>query len=673
MCPQPEQDLHAPYAGQSGPGEDRPLPARVLCGPRVEEQQGPTHNVQGDVQLHPPQGVQQEAGDEQLGRLRAARAEQGPGDERPLPEQTPADLHLPPAQAVPQDQGQVPGEFGELQVEDELITSYLCEDQLSAVEEDLATTYEDYFEHPVEHGGNLPCQRATVGQGENNEVHQDEGWIKRGGVWRHGTDRWHNKNGTLKPPLANKPTRTDTSLASSSSASSTQPTRPTISSSSSASAAPSSSETQRVFEPRVLPSGYVVRPFDITRPSPPLQPQVPRSDDAPAPVGFWSRGVFIPRERTPAELRSHAGGQGRQRQERRAKRVQDWKEGKWKPAWLVQYQKDKESRARERQQRATGADSHEPASSSTDGVNLPQGVSWGPEAFGPRRTRAVYDDDIILGGGPSFWGEPDFLGAPSSSTSTTTVDPATTTASWSTSTSTVSLLVQAPEATRLEETMDNMEENFEDEFALMQMTNNEEADLRQLRMSEFQLQRLQALMDGLADHQEAGRGPHSRWALACMLRRAIHAQDLVELLLRVLRRRLQPQGYWPIVRVPPDRSGAGGLYGWARNFGQIITHCVEECMQLPLDENDFAEPDQLQPLQTSSSSEVLDSGSSQNPVSSGASSSTRHTRSRSPPQRRHESSSETLHSGSEEGSISNPPLPMLPPAEGELRGIWREP
>ena len=60
-------------------------------------------------------------------------------------------------------------------------------------------------------------------------------------------------------------------------------------------------------------------------------------------------------------------------------------------------------------------------------------------------------------------------------------------------------------------------------------------------------------------------------------------------LLRVLRRRLQPQGYWPIVRVPQDRSRAGGLYGWARNFGQIITHCVEECMQLPLDENDFAE------------------------------------------------------------------------------------
>ena len=703
--------------GQLGSSLAATQPAQVSCGPHPAGQHETAIGAQGDVRLHRARGVQRAAGDEQLGPLRAARAEQqGPDDGCPLPEQAPGDLHFPQAQDVPQDEGLAPEEIEELQMDEEVtVISYLCADQTTRVEEDLITTYEDCFEHPAEHEGDLPCQRATVCRGDHNESHCEEGWIRRGGVWRHGTDRWHNRNGSLKPPLANKPARPTTSGISS--ASSSQQTWPTPSSSSSASAAPSSSATQRVYEPRVLPSGYVVRPFDITRPSPPLQPQVPGPDAEPAPVGFWSRGVFIPRERTPAELRSHTGGQGRQRQERRARRVQDWKEGKWKPSWLVQYQKDKESRERARQQRG------EPATSSTSGVVLSRGVSWGPEAFGPNRVRAVYDDDVVLGGGLSSWGEPDFLSAPSSTTSTSpttttslsisavydddvvlgggfsfwgepdflgapystnsTISPTTTASSSTTSPTTttpsptavptVSMLAPTSGATRSEATMEDMEENFEDELVLMQMTNNEEADLRQLRMSEFQLQRLQAMMDGLADHQEAGRGPHSRWALACMMRRAFHAQDLVELLLRVLQRRLQPQGYWPIVRVPRDRSRAGGLYGWARHFGQIVTQCVEECMQLPLDENDFAEPDQLQPLRTSSSSEVLDSGSSQNLDSSGTSSSARRTRSRSPTPRRHRSSSETPHSDSEEGGFSNPPPPMRPPAEGELRGIWREP
>ena len=125
------------------------------------------------------------------------------------------------------------------------------------------------------------------------------------------------------------------------------------------------------------------------------------------------------------------------------------------------------------------------------------------------------------------------------------------------------------------------EDDDEDEAIFMQMTNNEEADLRQLRMSEYQLQRLEQLLTGLDDHQEEGRGPNARWALACVIRRAHHAQDLLELLLRVRHRCLQPRGYWPIVRVPRDRAQAGRLFGWARHFGSVMQQCVEECFQLP--------------------------------------------------------------------------------------------
>ena len=62
------------------------------------------------------------------------------------------------------------------------------------------------------------------------------------------------------------------------------------------------------------------------------------SSDAPtSQVGFWRNGQWIGRPRTAAELRAHRGGGGEQRTQRRQQRMDDYFQGRWKPAWLVSY------------------------------------------------------------------------------------------------------------------------------------------------------------------------------------------------------------------------------------------------------------------------------------------------------------------------------------------------
>ncbi|CAE7518088.1 unnamed protein product [Symbiodinium sp. CCMP2592] len=278
------------------------------------------------------------------------------------------------------------------------------------------------------------------------------------------------------------------------------------------------------------------------------------------------------------------------------------------------------------------------------------GFAWGPELFGPNRTRAAYDDDIVLESERGRHQHRD--DTPGGDFPDNTALTTTTSTAWD-------------------------DEDEEEEVNFMQMRNTEQADLRQLRMPEPQLQRLENLLDGLADHQEAGRGPNARWALACIVRRTYHIQDLLELYIRVLQRRLQPQGYWPIVRVPRQRSHANHIYNWARQFGTVLRQSLEECLQLPLDTNDFEEADQLQHT-VSTSSEVLDSGSSftSGPMGDADSRCTR-SRSRSPSSRRptttrrstrQASSSLTLNS---EESVSEDRHHILIDPN-ELMGIWRE-
>ena len=68
------------------------------------------------------------------------------------------------------------------------------------------------------------------------------------------------------------------------------------------------------------------------------------SSSAPEPAGFYRHGIWQQRPRTPSELRSHQGGNGAKRQQRRADRMAAYFAGNWKPAWFVNYVKEREIR-----------------------------------------------------------------------------------------------------------------------------------------------------------------------------------------------------------------------------------------------------------------------------------------------------------------------------------------
>ena len=59
-------------------------------------------------------------------------------------------------------------------------------------------------------------------------------------------------------------------------------------------------------------------------------------------VGFWRFGIRINRPRTSAEMRARRGGTGEIRMKRKQERMQAYFDGKWRSAWLENYNKDKQ-------------------------------------------------------------------------------------------------------------------------------------------------------------------------------------------------------------------------------------------------------------------------------------------------------------------------------------------
>ncbi|CAE7769218.1 unnamed protein product [Symbiodinium sp. CCMP2592] len=62
-------------------------------------------------------------------------------------------------------------------------------------------------------------------------------------------------------------------------------------------------------------------------------------------VGFFRHGQWHARARTPEEQRQHVGGKGPARQRKRQERLNSYFHGKWKPAWLLGYIRDRELRS----------------------------------------------------------------------------------------------------------------------------------------------------------------------------------------------------------------------------------------------------------------------------------------------------------------------------------------
>ena len=226
----------------------------------------------------------------------------------------------------------------------------------------------------------------------------------------------------------------------------------------------------------------------------------------------------------------------------------------------------------------------------------------------------------------------------------------------------------------------------------MQLTNSEWATLEQLRMSEHQLRRLETLFEALHEHQIHGRGPESRWALRCIIRRGNHVEELVDVLLNIMERRLHPRGFFPITRVPREAHVRNHLFSWAQHFQLLITQTMQELLQVPLSQVDLEEPARFGSEEPSPSTQARTPCRSSTTEVSGSPA-----RSRSP--RRSSSNGTHVHSDGEEDDVveevthpalassSSPfvvPTEVVPPgvtvppdfpahlAPAGLLGIWRE-
>ena len=60
--------------------------------------------------------------------------------------------------------------------------------------------------------------------------------------------------------------------------------------------------------------------------------------------GFYKHGEWQARSRTPHEQRLHTGGRGQVRTKKRQERMESYFKGEWRPAWLVQYRRERDAR-----------------------------------------------------------------------------------------------------------------------------------------------------------------------------------------------------------------------------------------------------------------------------------------------------------------------------------------
>ena len=226
-----------------------------------------------------------------------------------------------------------------------------------------------------------------------------------------------------------------------------------------------------------------------------------------------------------------------------------------------------------------------------------------------------------------------------------------------------------------------------DLMSLMQMTNSERASLQEAGVPETMIQRLEAFLVALSDHQAAERGGEARWALGRALHRAEEGLDAVENIVRILARRLRPQGFLPVVRIPNTEASMWRLFSWARNgLNFVFERTLEHHLRTPLQPSETVPSPQFLPESTSSpatpgSSAIVDSGeppSSRNETTpaelpSSSTNATRVSRDRS---RSPRSASPAARLPAQPLATEVPRWMLnLDPAilDGALQGIWAEP
>ena len=325
------------------------------------------------------------------------------------------------------------------------------------------------------------------------------------------------------------------------------------------------------------------------------------SSDAPtSQVGFWRNGQWIGRPRTAAELRAHRGGGGEQRTQSRQQRMDDYFQGRWKPAWLVSYIQEKA----QRQSRPAVAPPPTPPTSSTNNASSEKQPGSSDQSVWDRwcRTDWPSDEELSAQAHPgkedetwenttwpegaswkqwtgstwtwSAWEEP----SPSQGWQTWdngawgdwSSDPAlrgdwtdwsTISSPWTSSSTTI-----VPNAGLFPEVRELGQEADDDEAAFMQLTGAERRRMQENGVPDHVQDRVEHLMEALHQHQENDRGPEARWALQRLRLRAEEGVQCLEAILEIMGRRMMPRGFWPVERRPQTAEDQARWMAWIRQW-----------------------------------------------------------------------------------------------------------
>ena len=486
-----------------------------------------------------------------------------------------------------------------------------------------------------------------------------EGTTKRFGEIRAGVDRWHYKDGSVRNRLQERQAK---ALAVNSRI---PPSIPE--------GAVAPGDGSEAAQPRLRPGGQdSKRDGDTCAATTAGEPGEGDSTTAPEDgemgdvdsassssegpnslVGFWRHGQWVGRPRTPAELRSHRGGGGEQRAQRKQQRMNDYLAGRWKPAWLVQYIQDKAQRDGQRQgstetppgethtreadiwadekvedtSGASGSQHTDPiwdkwrccSWPSDEGVTeqmstdqdkqdhpLAEGnqvddvwstwSSWGSSSW----TWHEWNDDTSSQGWQTWssgtWDEwtPDPVHGNSwpGWGDLPDVDPAST---WTTSSTTI-----IPNGGLFPEVRELFEGAEGDEAGFMQLTGAERRRMQENGVPQHVQDRVEALLEALQLHQEADRGPESRWALQRLRLRAEEGMQCLDAILQILARRMMPRGFWPVERRPRADHEQMRWFAWVRQWQSIFLHGMEHHLQVPLQRNEQEPSPEFLPSSTAS-------------------------------------------------------------------------
>ncbi|CAE7253664.1 unnamed protein product [Symbiodinium sp. CCMP2592] len=413
---------------------------------------------------------------------------------------------------------------------------------------------------------------------QESTVDEEEGWIRRNGEWKRGRDRWHNRDGSLKNPPSRQHTWDPTNLWPCS----WDDFPPEGATSSSSSWGDTGIEEVPLPEGRPLLSGELttIDEHDADAPLPSQTRTMDEADQAGGSTyatGFYRNGEWIPRERTPQELRFHTGGQGSVRKAKREESdlwffvvlVEFWDltvmfyfHDNWVDLFLC---RDHGVDYKHQHLQVELFVFHQLFISFTllFASHNDNRIDY---VFLELFDYELYYLELIGYDLGDFNYEPDYHFL-----ELFDYEPA--------------YIMLFPSLSKDPSVMGTETEDV----TFMQLSGSERASLQEAGLREVQMQRLEALMECLDEFQERGLGPESRWGLRCALRRCDGLSELLDRLLGILERRMRVRGFWPVSRVPATDRDCERWWTWARQFSQVVQEAVQGQLQTPLGPPDLDE------------------------------------------------------------------------------------